>query len=87
MNGNTRYYLLIFIIVFADCVKPFNLPALQAKDNYLVVDGFINTGSNGVTTINLTRTTSVTDSVFITEPELNASSTNHLERWRRIPVN
>ncbi len=61
-----------FVMVFATCVKPFNPPALQAKTNYLVVDGFINTGANRVTTINLSRTRSISDSVFTTEPELNA---------------
>lgn len=62
-----------YIMVFETCVKPFNPPALQAKNNYLVVDGFINTGANRVTTINLSRTRSISDSVFTTEPELNAS--------------
>lgn len=73
MNGNIiKYSLLIFIILLCNCVKPFNPPALQAKNNYLVVDGFINTGANQITTINLSRTKSISDSVFTTEPELNA---------------
>lgn len=60
-------------IVFSTCVKPFIPPALQAKNNYLVVDGFINTSPNQITTINLTRTRSITDSTFTTENELGAS--------------
>jgi uncharacterized protein DUF4249 len=65
--------IMIFSITFSNCIKPFNPPALQAKNNYLVVDGFINTSANKVTTINLSRTRSISDSIFTTEPELNAS--------------
>ncbi len=69
-----KYYSAIIIAtVFAHCVKPYNPPALQAKNNYLVVDGFINTGANQVTTIILTRTRSISDSVTATNPELGAS--------------
>ncbi len=66
-------FLLTVVIVFAHCVKSYNPPALQAKNNYLVVDGFINTGANQATTITLTRTRSLSDSVTSTKPELNAS--------------
>jgi hypothetical protein len=70
-----KYFLpAITIIVFAHCVKPYNPPALQARNNYLVVDGFINTGANQVTVINLTRTRSLSDSTTATDPELHASS-------------
>ena len=68
-----KYCFIIFIIGLCKCVKPFNPPALQAKNNYLVVDGFINTGANQITNITLSRTRSISDSVFTTEPELNAS--------------
>ncbi len=60
-------------MVFAYCVKQYNPPVLQAKNNYLVVDGFINSGSNSVTAIILNRTRSISDSVTATNPELNAS--------------
>jgi hypothetical protein len=65
--------LLILIIAFAECVKPYNPPALQAKNNYLVVDGFINSGANQATTIILSRTRSISDSTTETDPELGAS--------------
>jgi hypothetical protein len=67
------FVLLIAITVFAQCVKPYNPPALQAKNNYLVVDGFINSGANQVSTIILSRTRSISDSVTETDPELGAS--------------
>src|SRR5689334_15833722 len=64
--------LLVVILIFGRCIKPYNPPALQAKNNYLVVDGFINTGVNQITTITLTRTRNLTDTVT-TLPEPNAS--------------
>jgi len=69
-----KYFsLLIIIIPFAECVKPYNPPALQAKNSYLVVDGFINSGANQVTTIALSRTRSISDSTTETDPQLGAS--------------
>ncbi|HEY1871287.1 MAG TPA: DUF4249 domain-containing protein [Chitinophagaceae bacterium] len=68
-----KYFSLFILIAFAECVKPYNPPALQAKNNYLVVDGFINTGANQVTTITLSRTRSISDSTTETDPELGAS--------------
>lgn len=60
-------------MAFAYCVKPYNPPALQAKNNYLVVDGFVNSGANQVTTIALSRTRSISDSSTQTDPESGAS--------------
>ena len=69
-----KYFAAILIVIaFAKCVKPYNPPALQARNNYLVVDGFINTEANQVTVINLSRTRSISDSVTQTDPELGAS--------------
>ena len=63
-------YALLFIL-YAACVKPYNPPAIQAANNYLVVDGIINTGGNAITTIILSRSKNLADTVsFI--PELNA---------------
>lgn len=68
-----KYWLLILIIVPGNCVKPYEPPILRASNNYLVVDGFINSGANQVTTITLTRTRNISDSVSETKPELNAA--------------
>ena len=48
-------------------------PELESGNNYLVVDGFINTGANQSTTITLGRSRNLTDSTVISEPELNAN--------------
>jgi hypothetical protein len=75
MNHSVIKYLslLIIIIAFTECVKPYNPPALQAKNNYLVVDGFINSGASETTTIILSRTRSISDSTTETDPEPGAS--------------
>ncbi len=74
LSSISKYLLFIFItcIIF-NCKKPFNPVPLTARTNYLVVDGFINTGLNGVTTINLSRARSLSDSTYDVLPEGNAS--------------
>jgi hypothetical protein len=54
------------------CKEVYAPPAIKAANRYLVVDGFINIASNGVTTINLNRTRDLGDSTTIGIPELNA---------------
>ena len=64
--------LLILVTIYAACVKPYNPPAITAPNNYLVVDGFINTGNSAITTMVLSRSKNLSDTVsFI--PELHAS--------------
>ena len=53
------------------CRKPYEPPAIKASNHFLAVDGFINTGTIAVTTITLTRSLNLLDSVPIL-PELNA---------------
>ncbi len=63
-------YTLLFIS-YSACVTRYNPPAIQAANSYLVVDGFINTGKNAISTIVLSRSKNLADTVtFI--PELNA---------------
>jgi hypothetical protein len=60
-----------FVLLLSACVKPYEPPAIRAKNNYLVIDGVINTNANGITTIVLSRSKNLVDTVsFI--PELNA---------------
>jgi hypothetical protein len=73
MSHTVKKCLLISIVMFADCVKPYNPPALQAKNNYLVVDGYINPEAGQATTITLSRTRNLSDSAVADEPELNGS--------------
>lgn len=56
------------------CKKPFEPPAITANNNYLVVDGVINTGLNSVTTININRSHNLSDTMSIDAPELNAKA-------------
>ncbi len=71
----SKYLFLIFMgcLIFT-CRKPFQ-PALKnvAINNLLVVDGVINTVPGGITTINLSRARSLTDSTYSILPENNAS--------------
>ena len=65
------YLFLVFVLLSYACVKPYEPPAIKAKNNYLVIDGVINTNINGITTIVLSRSKNLVDSVFFI-PELNA---------------
>lgn len=66
--------LLVVLLCMLQCRKPY-VPAVLVKgDNYLVVDGFINTGSSGITTIVLSRTKNLTDTI-VTIPENGARLT------------
>jgi hypothetical protein len=70
-----RYLLLLLVIVvFAYCKKAYNPPAIQAANNYLVVDGFINLNPNETSTIILSRSKNLVDTV-VSIPELNAQVT------------
>ena len=73
MRKNRGKYLLLVLLslCLAKCRKPYEPPAIKASNHFLAVDGFINTGPFGVTTITLTRSLNLSDSVPIL-PELNA---------------
>jgi hypothetical protein len=73
MQTNASIYIFCFLLLLlAQCRKPYEPAVLVKGDNYLVVDGFINTGTGGVTTIMLSRTKNLTDTV-VSIPERNAS--------------
>ena len=64
-------FILSLLLLFCACVKSYEPPAIKTGNNYLVIDGVINTNKNGVTTIILSRSKNLTDTIsFI--PELNA---------------
>jgi hypothetical protein len=54
------------------CKQAYAPPAITGAPNYLVVDGFINTGAGAVTTFNLNRTRNLNDSTTTGIPELHA---------------
>ena len=55
MKYFTRYTFLAFILIVGNCVDPYNPPALESSERYLVVDGYINSGE-GITTFKLSYT-------------------------------
>jgi hypothetical protein len=75
-----RFYISCLMLLLATglstmlstCRQPYAPPAITNPNRYLVVDGFINTGANTVTTFNLNRTRNLGDSTVTGIPELNA---------------
>jgi hypothetical protein len=66
-------YILFILIMAYSCRKPY-LPAIvAANNNYLVVEGVLNSGTDS-TFVKLTRTVKLADSASYT-PELNATVT------------
>jgi hypothetical protein len=56
------WFLIVFAVLFITCKEAYNPPVTSSATGYLVVEGFINSG-NGISTITLTRTTKLVDSV------------------------
>lgn len=59
-----RYHLLFFLIMAVTvicCKKAYQPPAVTANNNFLVMEGVINTGTAAITTIKLSRTRSLGD--------------------------
>jgi hypothetical protein len=76
MRLDPKLYIMagIFLLLF-NCRKPYEPQVIKADNRYLVVDGVINTGANGVTSINLNRTRNLSDTTPGGIPELNAKLT------------
>src|SRR4051812_10884092 len=64
------YVVFISAIAVTGCKKPYTPSIVASDNNYLVVDGIINTGPDS-TIVNLSRTVNVSDKVS-TRPELGA---------------
>jgi len=69
-----RIYIVCALLFFiaTQCKKPYEPVVFTRGDNYLVVDGFINTSPGGITTIVLSRTKNLTDTV-VNIPERSAN--------------
>jgi hypothetical protein len=65
-------YLLLLTTGLTTCREPFAPPAITQPNRFLVVDGFINTGPNTITTFNLNRTRNLGDTTIVGIPESNA---------------
>jgi Domain of unknown function (DUF4249) len=71
-RANPYQLVLLALLLLVSCKKPFAPPAIRASNDYLVVDGIINTAPNSVTSININRTRNLLDTTNIGIPELNA---------------
>ena len=58
------FVFIVLVITCATCKEAYNPPLNSPPTGYLVVDGFINS-NGGASTITLTRTTKLVDSVFV----------------------
>src|SRR6478736_5126516 len=63
---------VLLFVAAAQCRKPYTPTILVKGDKYLVVDGFINSSPGGVTTILLSRTKKLADTV-VNIPEQGAT--------------
>jgi hypothetical protein len=68
-----RLFIFIPLIYFGSCKEPYTPEVTAENANYLVVEGFINTGTDS-TIINLSRTVLVSNK-NVTKPELAATVT------------
>jgi len=75
MNRAAYIYLLGLLLIATQCKRDYSPTVLQTNPNWLVIDGFINTGANSTTTFSLSRTQQLSDSVSTNSPELQAAVT------------
>ncbi len=70
-TGKLWYYVMFTgILIMAACKQSYNPPSINSNKNYLVVEGFINTGPDS-TVFTLSRTINL-DSPTVPTPELGA---------------
>src|SRR5678816_1926770 len=68
-----KYYLIcLFIVLAVACKQAYEPAAITTPHSFLVMDGFINSNRDSITTITLSRTRNLTDTTFASDPELNA---------------
>ena len=72
---NRIIYIFLLLLIGLACKRDYNPPVLQTNPNYLVIDGFINTGANSTTAFSLSRTQAIGDSAGAYTPELQAQVT------------
>src|SRR6185295_3756546 len=71
-EGWVKYLIMVIVIYMGTmCRKPYEPPAIKASNHFVAVDGFINMSPFSSTTINLSRSRNLLDSVTDL-PELNA---------------
>jgi hypothetical protein len=80
-NLNISFIILICIALISACKKPYDPPAIQAPNSYLVIEGVINSGNDSTIikisrTVNLSQPTpnAVTGAVVTVEDNQNGSA-------------
>jgi hypothetical protein len=69
-----RFWVVLLLTASLTCCRQaYDPPAVKAANRYLVVDGFINTGANTVTSFRINWTRNLGDTVTEGDPELNAT--------------
>jgi hypothetical protein len=89
MKTSILHIALVLIgssILVARCKQTYDPPAVKNPNQFLVIDGYINTAANGVTTINLNRTKALTDSTATGIPELKAKLTIQASNGATYPL-
>ncbi|MGK2862780.1 MAG: DUF4249 domain-containing protein [Chitinophagaceae bacterium] len=79
------WIILLSVLWLIACKKPYDPPEIKIATNFLVIDGSITCGNDAVTTIVLSRTTNLGDSLVF-NPELNASVFIEQEQGNTFPV-
>ena len=73
LNFHKKCFFFLGFLYVMSCKEIYIPPAIQANNNFLVVDGFLNVGADS-TIIHLSRTRSLVDTIP-NSPELNAQLT------------
>jgi uncharacterized protein DUF4249 len=78
---------VLLLATLTRCKQVYTPPAIKASNNYLVVDGFINTGANAISVFHLDRTRNLGDSITTGIPELHATVTILSSQGVSYPLN
>jgi Domain of unknown function (DUF4249) len=71
-EGRLKYFLIIIILSGTTmCRKAYEPPAIKASNHFLAIDGVINTSANGISTLFVSRSLNLLDTLP-NIPELNA---------------
>lgn len=87
MERTSKYYLffLVLLSLMIGCRKEYEPSVIKANNRFLVFEGVINTGANAVTTITLSRTRNIYDTLPF-DPELSAKAFIETEGGPSYPL-
>lgn len=86
MRGFSTYNIFLLLALFTiACKKVYEPPVIKANNKFLVFEGVINTGTNAVTTISLSRTRNLYDTLPF-DAELSAKASIEAESGVIFPL-